>query len=454
LNRLSRHQRILVVAGMACLLAGAGLVSYRWYMRPTTLTVAVGSQDGEAPKMVAAIAAHLAQTSAPVRLSMKETPSALEAAAAFASGAVDLAVVRGDAADMSQARAVVVVTRGVVLLVAPPGSPIDGLDGLKRVAVGVIGGEINGKLVQILTQEYGFDRRNVTFKPLALPEVRPAVSAKQVALLLVVVPLTDKYIALLRGVFSPNGKALPVLVPIETAAAIAERERAYESFDIPKGTLRGSPPSPADDVPTLKVPFYLVAKKDLSDDLVTTLTETLMNARRDLVGQWPMLAQLAAPDIEPDAYLPAHPGAVTFYNGNQVSFLDKWGNLIFLVPMVLGGLVSVAAAAGKYLREDQAVPKGDFLDHLYALSTWIRTANSVKELDEIENEIDRLLRSQRIAAVTDDAEASNVTSLNVAAHRLETLISDRRTALSSEKTNGATGSAPSRLASDRSTPAS
>src|SRR5215475_12689964 len=74
LTRLSRQQRILVAAGMACLLAAAGFVSYRWYMRPTTLTVAVGSQDGEAPKLVAAIAAHLAQTGAPVRLSMKETP--------------------------------------------------------------------------------------------------------------------------------------------------------------------------------------------------------------------------------------------------------------------------------------------------------------------------------------------------------------------------------------------
>ena len=443
---------------MACLLAATGFFFYRWYMRPTTLTVAVGSQDGEAPKLVGAIAAHLAQTGAPVRLNMKETPSALEAAAAFASGAVDLAVVRGDAGDMSQARAVLVVTRGVVLLVAPPGSPLDDLDAVKRVAIGVIGGEINRKLVEILTREYGLDRRNVTFKPLALPDVQGAVSAKEVALLLVVAPLTDKNISLLRGVFSPNGKGLPVLVAIETAGAIAERERAYESFDIPKGTLRGSPPSPADDVTTLRVPFFLVAKKDLNDDLVTTLTETLMNARSDLIGQWPMLAQLAAPDIEPDAYLPAHPGAVTFYNGNQVSFLDKWGNLIFLVPMVLGGLVSVAAAARNYLRDDQTVPKGDFLDHLYALSARIRMADGVKELDEIEDEIDRLLRSQRIIAVADETEASHITSLNVAAHRLETLISDRRAALASEKANAAPDPAPSPAlrpqSSDRSTPAS
>jgi NMT1-like family len=306
------------------------------------------------------------------------------------------------------------------------------MDSLKRVTIGLIGGDINKKIVQILTQEYGLDRRNVTFKPLAPQEVRRAIQAKEIALLLVVAPLTDRYIALLRGVFSPNGKALPVLIPIETAGAIAERERAYESFDIPKGTLRGSPPSPADDVTTLRVPFYLVAKKDLGNDLVTTLTETLMNTRRDLIGEWPMLAQLATPDIEPDAYLPAHPGAATFYNGNQVSFLDKWGNLIFLVPMVLGGLVSIMAATRKYLREDDAVPKGDFLDHLYSLSARIRMADTVEQLDAIEDEIDRLLRSHRIAAAADDAEASNVTSINVAAHRLETLISDRRAALSTE----------------------
>jgi hypothetical protein len=91
------------------------------------------------------------------------------------------------------------------------------------------------------------------------------------------------------------------------------------------------------------------------------------------------------------------------------------------------------------------------------LSARIRIADGVGELDEIEDEIDRLLRSQRIAAVADDAETSDVTSLNVAAHRLETLISDRRTALAtraSEKTNVAPGPALKPLTSDRSTPGS
>jgi hypothetical protein len=40
--------RIVLVASAVILVAGAGFLSYRWYIRPTTLTIAVGSLDGEA----------------------------------------------------------------------------------------------------------------------------------------------------------------------------------------------------------------------------------------------------------------------------------------------------------------------------------------------------------------------------------------------------------------------
>jgi len=53
--------------------------------------------------------------------------TALEAANAFSAGKVDLAVVRGDVGDLSQAQAVVVVSHVVVLIIAPPGSSIDSM---------------------------------------------------------------------------------------------------------------------------------------------------------------------------------------------------------------------------------------------------------------------------------------------------------------------------------------
>ena len=421
--------RIILVASVVALVTGAGLFVYYWYTRPTTLTVAVGSLDGEAPKLMSALASRLAAANAPVRLKLVETTTALEAAELFSSNKTDLAVVRGDVGDLSQAQAVVILAHAVVLLVAPPGSSITDIAGLKRVTVGVVGGETNRRVVSALTQEYDLGRANVTFRNLAPAETRRALETREVRAILVVVPLAEKYLALLRGLFPQNPKSAPVLIPIEAAGAIAEKQRAYESFDVPKGTLRGSPAVPSDDLTTLRVSFFVVARKDLDNDLVGELTEALMKARRDLLGEFPLLGQMTAASTDSDAYLPVHPGAAAFYNGTQESFLDKWGNAIFLTPMILGGIASVLAAAWKFLRDGDPRKSEQALDSLYALGRRIRTAEAESDLSEIEREIDRVLQMQREKAVAGDENALDDTTLNVAAHRLQSLVHERRTLL-------------------------
>src|SRR3954449_8407322 len=390
--------RIALVAGALVLITGTGLLAYHWYYRPTTLNVAVGSLDGEAGRVVSAIASRLAVTNASVRLNVVETSSAGEAANAFSSGKTELAVVRADVGDLSQAQAVIVVAQAVALLIATPGSSISDIADIKQAVIGVIGGETNRALVRALSEEYDLSQARVTFKDIALSEARRAFESKQVRAMLIVVPLAEKYLAPLRGLFHANTKAAPVLVTIESAGAIAEKERAYESFDVPKGTLRGSPPVPSDDLTTLKVSFYLVAKKNLDNDLVTSLTQALMNARRDLLGELPILAQRTSPHTDPDAYLPVHPGAAAYYNGTQQSFLDKWGNAIFLAPMIFGALLSVAAAAWKFLRADDLGHDDQALDALYAVGHGIRTTQTESELSEIERKIDNILQNQRARA--------------------------------------------------------
>lgn len=421
--------RIVVVAGLAALAAGTGLFVYRWYVQPVTLSIAVGSLDGEAPRVVSALASRLAEVKARVRLKVVETAGALESAREFASGKTDLAVVRGDVGDLSQAQAVVVLAQAVALLIAPPGSSMTDMAGLKRTTVGVLGGETNQKIVSVLTKEYALDRASVVFKDLAPADARRSIESREVRAVLFVIPMTEKYLSMVRGLFSQGGKAAPVLIPIDSAGAIAERERAYESFDIPKGTLRGSPPVPADDVTTLKVAFYLVARKSLDNELIANFTRDFTSARRDLLGELPILSQVKAPDTDPGAYLPIHPGAEEFYNGAQQSFLDRWGNAIFLTPMALGALASILAAAWKFLRFGELKTEEAALDALYALGRKIRKAEDGSELSAIEDEIDRILRAQRARAGTGDESARDAATLNVAAHRLENLIHDRKAAL-------------------------
>jgi TRAP-type uncharacterized transport system substrate-binding protein len=419
--------RIVVVIATLVIAAGGGLLGYRYYTHPVMLTVAVGSIDGEASKAMSAIASRLVTTNAPVRFKVIDTGTALEAAQAFAAGKVNLAVVRGDVGDLSQGGSVVIVARVVALIIAPPGSSIDSMAALKSRSVGVIGGEANSRLVDVLCKEYGLVRAK-NFKDIALADVRHALQSKEISALLVVIPLSEKYLSLVRGFFQQNAKTAPVLISIDSAGAIAEAERAYESFDVPKGTLRGSPPVPDDDLTTLRTSLYLIANKKLSSDLVATLTQTIMRVRRELLVEQPIFAQITAPSTDPDAFLPLHPGAAAFYNGTTQSFMDEYGNWFYLTPMILGGIATVLAGAWKFLgiEESESVAP---LDTLYSLARRIRQTDTQAELAVIEDEIDAILKAQRAKAAAGDESAVDATTLNVAAHRLENLIHDRRAVL-------------------------
>ena len=212
--RLPLWLRTALVVGLAILAAGAGLFCYKYYTRPVTLTVAVGSIDGEAAKVMSAIARRFAAINAPVRLTVIDSGTALAAGEMFSSGKVDLAVVRGDVGDLSQARAVVVVSYVVALMIAPPGSPIDRIDKLRGRRVGVVGAEVNSKILDVLSKEYGLDRSG-TFKELTPANAQRALQSKEIGALLVVMPLSQKYLALVRGLFQQGPKSSPVMITID-----------------------------------------------------------------------------------------------------------------------------------------------------------------------------------------------------------------------------------------------
>ena len=336
--------RVLVVAA-----SGAGLFAYRYFTTPTTLTVAAGSADGEAVRIMTAIASRLAKTGSSVRLKIVDTGTSLDASKAFAEGKTDLAIVRADVGHLPDARTIILLTHGVAMLIVPPGSSIEDMDGLKGMTVGVVGGEINHHIVDLLTREYDLTRAKVRFKDLAPGEARAALQAKQVAALLVVAPITERYLSAIRDFFPANAKKQPGLIAIKSAGAIANIAKAYESYDLPKGTLRGSPPIPDEDLTTLRVPFYLVANRKLANDTMTELAKAIMETRRDLLAEFPLLAQVAAPSADKDAYIPIHPGAAAFFDGTQKDFFEKYGNALFYGPMLLGAIASLLAGLWNFL---------------------------------------------------------------------------------------------------------
>ena len=282
----------------------------------------------------------------------------------------------------------------------------------------------------VLTREYDLARHKVQFKNVAAADVPQALRTRQIAALLVVTPISEKYLAVIRGFFPSSAKRAPSLIAIELAGAIANVAQAYESFELQKGTLRGSPAVPEEDLTTLRVPYFLVANKTLHNDLVTDLTRAIMDARRDLLAEFPLLSQIAAPDTDKDAFIPIHPGAAAYFDDSQQSFLEKYSDAFFYVPMLLGGLASLLVATWRFLGFGANDTAKNPLDPLYALARPIRDARNEAELASIEDEIDDIVKAElRREQENGVALAANSTALSLAAQRLEHLIHYRRMAL-------------------------
>jgi TRAP-type uncharacterized transport system substrate-binding protein len=422
--------RAVLLAGVVCVVAGAGLAAYRYYVRPTTLSLAVGSFDGQAAQIASIVAGRLDATNSSVRLKIVRTGNVVDSAKMFAAGKADLAIVRADVGDLSQARSVALVAKSVLMILALPGSGITSIEKLKGHTVGVVGGDINQKIVDALKKEYDLADK-VTFKNMAPADTPRAIKSKEVNTLLLVLPLNEKYLSLVRGLFRDSKNSFPSLIPVESAGAIADVEGAYESFDIPLGTLRGNPPVPDADLTTLRVGSFLVANKNLDSDLITTLTQALMGARRDLVGDQPLLAGLAAPDTDPDAYIAVHPGAAIYYNGEQQGFMDKYSDWIYLTPMILGAVASIFAAAWRFLGIKKLEPEESVMKTLFALPRRIREVASEAELTEIENQVDNALEIELSKAI-DSGNTQDIATLTSLALRLEDSIHRRRRMLAAK----------------------
>ena len=87
-------------------------------------------------------------------------------------------------------------------------------------------------MADALDKEYDLTAAKVRWKDLPLSEVKTAIQTKQVDALLVVTPISVKFLSIIREFFPRDPKRTPVLLPVDAAGAIAATSRAYESFDL------------------------------------------------------------------------------------------------------------------------------------------------------------------------------------------------------------------------------
>ena len=99
------------------------------------------------------------------------------------------------------------------------------------------------------------------------------------------------------------------IVPINQSKALALKQPALSAGFIPRGSYRGYPPLPEDDLPTAVLDRLLVASEDLPEAVAYRFTRELFDARSEIVSRYALGGFIAPLEADANSTVPAHPGA-------------------------------------------------------------------------------------------------------------------------------------------------
>jgi TRAP transporter TAXI family solute receptor len=391
----------LLFAGIFVLVAAAAAVDFA--LRPETLRIAVGPAGSDDLKLIQALAQTFARQKSAIRLAPISTDGATQSLALLRDSKTDLAVTRGDLDMPADAQSVAILRKNFVVLWAPSGLPAKGsrktpapkvkaLDDLAGHRVGVIGRTgANVTLLKVILSESGIAPDKVQITQFGTDQIGEMARDTTLDAFMAVGPLDSKITADAIAT-TARERGEPKFLPIDVSEAIAQRHAVYESEEIPGSTFGSAPARPDDKIETVGVNHLIVARRELSDTAVGTFTRQLFAVRPALAKELPAAANIATPDTDKDAALPAHRGAAAYIDGTERTFLEKYSDYIWGVVLLLSGLGSAAAWFRSYLKRDEKAEGIALRDRVVGLIAEARLGRSIDELHEMQHEVDRILR--------------------------------------------------------------
>ena len=120
---------------------------------------------------------------------------------------------------------------------------------------------------------------------------------------------------------------------------------------VPAGSLSGRPELPDEDLKTVGVSYRLMARSGLDRSPVSKITQYLFQMRSRIAQTTPVnLMKAPDNDTMTSAALPNHPGAVDYFNREQETFMDRYGDWLWLLLFAGGGVSSALAWIARVLR--------------------------------------------------------------------------------------------------------
>ncbi|HET7490673.1 MAG TPA: TAXI family TRAP transporter solute-binding subunit [Bradyrhizobium sp.] len=426
---------LVVLAGILAII-GTVAAGYYFAMRPVTLRIAVGPANSDDLRVVQALTQAFAQSHSQIRLRPIQTEGATASAETLGEGKSDLAIIRGDLDVPKNAQAVATLRKNVAVLWVPAGvkgkksgAKITKITQLAGRRVGVIGRtQANVDLLKVILRQYGVDPNKVEVVQFAVGDATEAIRSQKADAWITAGPINSRITAEAINASTRDGHA-PVFLAIDSAEAIAQNHPMYEASELPAGAFGGSPDRPEEEVKTISFSHHIVARKDLSETTVGAFTRQLFAIRQNIVTEFPLAAKIETPDTDKDAYIPVHPGAAAFVDGEEKSFLDRYSDFIWWGLMALSAMGSAGAWFAGYLKKDERNSNSSLRERLLEMIAAARRTDSLEELDRMQSEADDILRDTLHCFEHGAIEEGALTAFNIALEQFHHAVADRRVLL-------------------------
>jgi hypothetical protein len=160
------------------------------------------------------------------------------------------------------------------------------------------------------------------------------------------------------------------------------------------------------------------------------LARQLFAVRQSLAKQVPGAAHLKKPDTDKDAELPVHRGAAAYLDGNERTFLDRYGDYFWFALLLLSGLGSAGAWLRQYAKRDEREETTGFRNQIMAMISKLRTAQSVEELLAMQREVDAMIRETLESHDDGAIDEEDLAAFGLVLELFDHAVADRRAAIS------------------------
>ncbi|MGL4496675.1 MAG: TAXI family TRAP transporter solute-binding subunit [Beijerinckiaceae bacterium] len=385
---MSERLRWVLVVCIAALIGGAGWAVYHRMTSQVSVRVAVGQHRGDDALLIGELAKWMASSSRRTRIEIITVADDQAAVAAVREGKAALASVRGDQPLPGGVNSALALYRAVATIVALPQSGVKDWPQLRGKTIGLLGHlDPQDPLLQKILRARGVT--DARFVPVERTQVDDVLRRNAVHAIAQISPLNANPASEVRaGRAVRRIKGAATVLEIADAEALAAADNRYEDFDIPAGALRDTPPMPQEATSTLAVIRHLVVRGNAPAHGVQRILIDIMDAKRAVAPDFPLALQIGSPGVEKDAAIKIHPGALSYFNGEEIKLSDMVIEWIYIVPVVVGGVGAVLTWLYNLLWPAHARRAQQAIVELLVMRRDVARAQTLADIDAIEKKRD------------------------------------------------------------------